>query len=145
LLNGAVSCLVPLLPVYAYQLSAAGAAPALERYLGRSQVSSDAAQLARELSLTDIVSDDRDILADMFFTLRGEVFTSMPALAPARQEATMTRSSPHLWTWPIPCFSYRPVRPFAGPGSSFWQEPGSRAAATTMARPSTPIEWTRHA
>jgi lipid A galacturonosyltransferase RgtD len=72
LLNGAVSGLVALLPVYACQLSAAGAAPALERYLGRSQVSNDAAHLARELLLTDIVSDNRDILADMFFTLRGE-------------------------------------------------------------------------
>ena len=74
LLNGVISCLVALSPVFAHQLSAAGAATVMDRYLGRSLVSNAAAQLARERSLKDIVSDNRDILADMFYTLRGQGF-----------------------------------------------------------------------
>lgn len=74
LVNGAVACLVALLPVFAHQLSAAGAATFMNRYVGRSQVSTDAARLARDQSLMVIVSDNRDILADMFYTLRGQGF-----------------------------------------------------------------------
>lgn len=74
LLNGTVSVLVALSPVFALEISAAAGPTVMDRYLGRSEVSRAAAKVALELSLKDIVSDDRDILADMFFTLRGEGF-----------------------------------------------------------------------
>ncbi len=74
LLNGTVSCLVAMAPIAAYPLSKAGAT-VMDRYIGRSKISSDAAELARTLLLRDIVSDDRDILADMFYTLRDRGFS----------------------------------------------------------------------
>lgn len=75
LLNGTVSCLVATAPVFAIPVSESGASIVLDRYLGRSKVSNDAAALARTLGLRDIVSDNRDILADMFYTLKGRGYS----------------------------------------------------------------------
>lgn len=83
--NGFASIVFPLAAVFAHQLELPNGDEAMKRYLGRSAVSREAGDLARQSGLTDIVSDSRDILADMFHTLRNEPFrlyARPPAAAP---------------------------------------------------------------
>jgi 4-amino-4-deoxy-L-arabinose transferase-like glycosyltransferase len=73
-INGLVSVLFPIATIYAHDLVLPGGAAPLQRFVGRADVSLKAADLARQAGTTTIVSDDRDMLADMFHTLRGQPF-----------------------------------------------------------------------
>ncbi|MDM9619028.1 glycosyltransferase family 39 protein [Rhizobium sp. S96] len=71
-INGVVSILFPLATVFAHQLVLPNGAEVMKRYLGRSEISREAGDLARQSGTTIIVSDSRDMLADMFHTLRDQ-------------------------------------------------------------------------
>jgi 4-amino-4-deoxy-L-arabinose transferase-like glycosyltransferase len=72
--NGFASIVFPMAAVFAHQLVLPNGDEAMKRYLGRSAISREAADLARQSGVIDIVSDSRDMLADMFHTLRNEPF-----------------------------------------------------------------------
>lgn len=46
----------------------------MKRYVGRSVISEEIANIATEAKLTEIVAQDRDILADLYYTLKGKPF-----------------------------------------------------------------------
>jgi 4-amino-4-deoxy-L-arabinose transferase-like glycosyltransferase len=84
-INGFASIFFPLAAVFAHQLVLPNGDEAMKRYLGRSAISRKAGDLARQSGTTIIVSDSRDILADMFHTLRTEplrIYARPPAGAP---------------------------------------------------------------
>jgi 4-amino-4-deoxy-L-arabinose transferase-like glycosyltransferase len=85
IINGTVSLLFPLAAVFAHQLVLPNGEEVMKRYLGRSAISREAGDLARQAGTNIIVSDSRDILADMFHTLRSEplrIYARPPAQAP---------------------------------------------------------------
>ena len=71
-INGIVSVLFPIATIFAHDLILPNGKQALERFLDRAEVSRKASDLARQAGLRIIVSDDRDITADLFHTLRAE-------------------------------------------------------------------------
>ncbi len=84
-INGAASMLFPLAAIFAHQLVLPNGNEVMKRYLGRSDVSREAGNLARQAGTGIIVSDSRDILADMYHTLRNEpfkIYARPPAEAP---------------------------------------------------------------
>jgi hypothetical protein len=72
-LNLAIALALPLAATRADSLRL-GDRIVMERYVGRAAVSLRAAEIARAEGLGTIVSDSRDILADLFYTLREEGF-----------------------------------------------------------------------
>lgn len=85
-INGLVTLLLPLATVYAHQLSLPNGQLAMQRYIGRQDLSLQIAATAREAGLATIVTDNRDRLADLFYTLRGTPFR-IYARAPTGQPA----------------------------------------------------------
>jgi 4-amino-4-deoxy-L-arabinose transferase-like glycosyltransferase len=84
-INGLASIFFPLAAVFAHQLVLPNGDLAMKRYLGRSAISLEAGDLARRSGTTIIVSDSRDILADLFHTLRNEpthIYARSPAGGP---------------------------------------------------------------
>lgn len=73
-INGVASLVFPLLTVFASDVVLPSGQPLLARYLGRAELSMTIAQTARATGATVIVADSRDILADLFHTLRDEDF-----------------------------------------------------------------------
>lgn len=71
-INGVVSLLLPIGIVFSHQLSLPGGVEIFKRYTGRSDISREAEYLATLAKLDTIVSDDRDLLADMHYTLRND-------------------------------------------------------------------------
>jgi 4-amino-4-deoxy-L-arabinose transferase-like glycosyltransferase len=80
--NGIATIAFPLMTVFPDTVRLPNGDPALKRHLGRSEISLWAAETARKAGLDVIVSDNRDMLADLFHTLRGEPLT-LYARAPA--------------------------------------------------------------
>ncbi|SEH50620.1 4-amino-4-deoxy-L-arabinose transferase [Rhizobium tibeticum] len=84
-INGTASFLFPLAAVFAHQLVLPNGNEIMKRYLGRSAISREAGELARRSATSIIVSDSRDLLADMFHTLRNDpvrIYAKPPAGAP---------------------------------------------------------------
>ena len=69
-INGALCLILPVLLVVAPDLRLPNGRLVLERYLGRSEMSREIARIAGREELTTIVSDNRDVLADLFHTMR---------------------------------------------------------------------------
>lgn len=63
---------IPLLTVFAHDLVLPNGEQVMKRYLGRSDLSHEVADLARQSGTDIIVSDNRELLADLFYTLRDE-------------------------------------------------------------------------
>jgi len=73
LVIGAVaSILFPLATIFAHELILPGGNEIMKRYLGRAEVSREVADLAKQAGTSTIVTDNRDIVADMFHTLRND-------------------------------------------------------------------------
>ena len=72
--NGSVALILPLLTLVAPWPDRDGA-PLLKRYLGRSALSREIIAVARSESVNLIYADDRDILADLFYTGAGQGLT----------------------------------------------------------------------
>jgi hypothetical protein len=74
-INGLATIAFPVIEAYPEAVRLPNGKSVLERYLGRSEVSLWAAEAARKAGLSVIVTDNRDMVADLFHTLRGEPFT----------------------------------------------------------------------
>jgi lipid A galacturonosyltransferase RgtD len=74
-INGITSIIFPFLAVYSHQITLPNGTPVLNRYLGRADLSWQIATAAGRAGTPIIVADNRDILADLFYTLRDEPFT----------------------------------------------------------------------
>jgi hypothetical protein len=76
--NGVVAVLLPLLTVLA-PMPEFGDKPLLARYLGRAALSHQILDLAQAQGAVAVLAQDRDVLADLFYTGRD---TAMPIYAP---------------------------------------------------------------
>ncbi|WP_234794778.1 ArnT family glycosyltransferase [Xaviernesmea oryzae] len=76
----------PLVCIFAAQVALPGGDSVLKRYLGRAALSQEIGATAKEVGTAVIVAENRDILADLFYTLNDQGFT----LA-ARKEAGFPR------------------------------------------------------
>ena len=74
-INGLASLAFPLITAYPDAVRLPNGNPVMKRYLGRSEVSLWAADAARNAGISVIVTDNRDMVADLFHTLRGQPFT----------------------------------------------------------------------
>lgn len=81
-INGFATIAFPLITVFPEAVGLPNGKSVLERHLGRSEVSRWAADAARKAGLSVIVTDNRDMVADLFHTLRNEPFR-LYARAPA--------------------------------------------------------------
>ncbi|WP_321381922.1 glycosyltransferase family 39 protein [Rhizobium sp.] len=75
IINGVTSIIFPFLGVYSHEVLLPGGKPVLSRYLGRADMSWNIAATAGRAGTATIVAESRDILADLFYTLRDEPFT----------------------------------------------------------------------
>ncbi|WP_245295689.1 ArnT family glycosyltransferase [Rhizobium rhizosphaerae] len=65
----------PIVCIFAAHVALPGGDSVLKRYLGRAALSQEIAATAREAGATVIVAENRDILADLFYTLNDQGFT----------------------------------------------------------------------
>ncbi|WP_454848164.1 ArnT family glycosyltransferase [Rhizobium binxianense] len=73
-INGIATLIFPLVTIFAHQVLLPNGDEVMKRYLGRSDVSREAGALARQAGTGIIVTDNRDMIADLFYTLRDEPF-----------------------------------------------------------------------
>ncbi|KGB83255.1 hypothetical protein JT55_02785 [Rhodovulum sp. NI22] len=101
-INGALSLALPLAGALALHPALDGN-PALARYLGRAAMSTQIITAARQAGLSTVVAQNRDILADLFYTGRdsGLRFYAPPA----------TGRAPHHYAlkYPVPADAAGPV------------------------------------
>lgn len=71
IINMVATVVFPILTVFADDIRLPNGDLVMQRYVGRSDMSGHIADIAKEAQLTTIVADDRDILADLFYTLKG--------------------------------------------------------------------------
>lgn len=74
-INGIVTLAFPLLTAIPREVTLPNGQSVLARYLGRSDLSWTIASAAARAGTATVVADNRDILADLFHTLRDEPFT----------------------------------------------------------------------
>jgi len=74
-INGTASVVFAILTVFPAEVQLPNGKPVLQRYLGRADLSRAIAASAESVGATVIVAESRDILADLFHTLREEPFT----------------------------------------------------------------------
>lgn len=75
IMNSIVAIIFPFLGVYSHDAVLPGGMPVLKRYIGRSDLSWAIAAAAGRAGTATIVAESRDVLADLFYTLRDEPFT----------------------------------------------------------------------
>lgn len=68
--NGTIALLLPIMAVFAAQISLNGTDPLMIRYLGRKNLSLQIYDLAENYDPDSIVASNRDVLADLFVTGR---------------------------------------------------------------------------
>ncbi|MGO8271824.1 glycosyl transferase, partial [Rhizobium ruizarguesonis] len=79
------SLLFPLATIFPHQLLLPNGYALMKRYLGRAEVSREAAALAAPAGTDIIVTDNRDMVADLFSTLRDtsyRIYARAPAGLP---------------------------------------------------------------
>ena len=74
IIGAVVAFAIPVLTVFALDIKLPNGDLVMKRYVGRSIISEEIANIATEAKVSDIVSQDRDILADLYYTLRGRPF-----------------------------------------------------------------------
>lgn len=74
-INGTASLLFALLTVFPHQIHLPNGKPVLARYLGRADMSHEIAAAAQAAGVATLVAESRDVLADLFYTLRDDSFT----------------------------------------------------------------------
>jgi len=94
-INGALALALPLAAVFAADLSRGGASP-FARYLGRAAMSEAIIATARRQHVGTIVAEDRDILADLFYTGRDSrlSFFALPPEGRAPNHYALTHPLP---------------------------------------------------
>ena len=81
-INGFATIAFPLITAFPEAVRLPNGEPVLKRHLGRGEISLWTAEAARKAGLSVIVTDNRDMVADLFHTLRGRPFV-LYARAPA--------------------------------------------------------------
>ncbi|QWW68355.1 glycosyltransferase family 39 protein [Rhizobium sp. WYJ-E13] len=84
-INGVACLLFPFATIFSHQLVLPNGKEVMERYLGRAEVSREAADLAAQAGAGIIVTDNRDMVADLFHTLRAapyRIYARPPAGLP---------------------------------------------------------------
>ncbi len=74
IINAIPALLLPILSVFAGDLKMPNGDLVMKRYMGRSAISLQIADIARTAQTDTIVAEDRDILADLFYTLKGKPY-----------------------------------------------------------------------
>lgn len=74
IINGIPAILLPILTVFAGDLKLPNGDLLMKRYVGRSAISLQIADMASKAHTDLIVADNRDILADLFYTLKGKPY-----------------------------------------------------------------------
>lgn len=74
IIGAVIAFLLPVLTVFAYDIKLPNGDLVMKRYVGRSAISLEVADIATKANLPDIVSSDRDILGDLFYTLKGKPY-----------------------------------------------------------------------
>lgn len=74
IINAIPVVLLPILTVFAGQLKLPNGDLVMKRYMGRSTISLQIADIARDAGANVIVAENRDILADLFYTLKGKPY-----------------------------------------------------------------------
>ena len=77
IINGIRQSCCPVLTVFAGDLKLPNGELVMKRYVGRSAISLKVADVAGQAHLDTIVADNRDILADLFYTLKGKPYASL--------------------------------------------------------------------
>ncbi len=70
-INGIACLLFPFAAIFSHQLILPNGKEVMQRYLGRADVSRQAGDLATQAGIGTVVTDNRDMVADLFHTLRG--------------------------------------------------------------------------
>lgn len=84
-INGVTCLLFPFATIFSHQLVLPNGKEVMQRYLGRADVSRQAADLAAQAGAGVIVTDNRDMVADLFHTLRAapyKIYARPPADLP---------------------------------------------------------------
>lgn len=118
-INGLVSLAFPVVVAVPDAVVLPNGDPVLKRYLGRSEVSLWAAEAARKAGLSVIVTDNRDMVADLFHTLRDEslaIYARAPAGFPGSYyeqtfalPAALSGDVAYLTRAPLTCAARVPV------------------------------------
>ncbi|MDE1992965.1 MAG: glycosyltransferase family 39 protein [Rhizobiaceae bacterium] len=74
IIGAVVAVILPVLTVFAYDIKLPNGNLIMQRYVGRSSVSEEIAAIATQANTPVIVADNRDILADLFYTLKGKPY-----------------------------------------------------------------------
>jgi len=74
IIGAVVAVVIPVLTVFAYDIKLPNGNLVMKRYVGRSVISQEIADIATQAKMTEIVAQDRDILADLYYTLKGKPF-----------------------------------------------------------------------
>lgn len=74
IIGAVVAFVLPVLTVFAYDIKVPNGDLVMKRYVGRSAISLEVADIAAKANTPDIVASDRDILADLFYTLKGQPY-----------------------------------------------------------------------
>jgi hypothetical protein len=74
IIGAVVAFIMPLLTVFPYDIELPNGNLVMQRYVGRSAVSREIADIATQAGTPVIVADNRDILADLYYTLKGRPF-----------------------------------------------------------------------
>ena len=100
-INGAVCLALPMLTLF--PTLALGPAPLLNRYIGRAEVSRHILVLAHQHGAVAVVSHNRDVMADLFYSGRGD---GLPFYTPRPSQAAMNF---YEQTYPVPVELIGPV------------------------------------
>lgn len=74
IIGAVVAVIIPVLTVFALEVKLPNGDLVMKRYVGHSIVSLEIADIATAAKLPDIVAQDRAVLADLFYTLKGKPF-----------------------------------------------------------------------
>jgi multidrug transporter EmrE-like cation transporter len=119
-INGLATLAFPVITAYPEAVRLPNGDPVMKRYLGRSELSRWAAENARGAGLSVIVTDNRDMAADLFHTLRDQpvtIYARAPAGFPGsyyEQTFALPADLPgevaYLTRAPLVCASRQPVQ-----------------------------------
>ncbi len=73
-IGAVVAFIIPVLTVFALDIKLPNGDLVMKRYVGRSIISREIADIATNAGISDIVAQDRDMLADLYYTLKGRPF-----------------------------------------------------------------------
>ena len=74
IIGAVVAFVIPVLTVFAYDIKLPNGDLIMKRYVGRAVISREIADIATDAKTPVIVAEDRDILADLYYTLKGKPF-----------------------------------------------------------------------